>query len=185
MSRLRTTCQVPEEKKSWTPPNVLAITGGFFRSSTQQETRARRSPPGRRSRTRRRSACRQRSPSYALILGQIRQEVKGARDEERLSGDPAPGERLGGGLDRLDLGEIAPGALGQVCRRQRPGAARARGDEAVPERRERGQHALDVLVRQDRRDERVAGARQTGEDVADAGEVVGAVPDLERVVAHP
>src|ERR1041384_5035759 len=105
MSRLRTTCQVPEEKKSWTPPNVLAITGGFFRSSTQQETRARRSPPGRRSRTRRRSACRQRSPSYALILGQIGQEVKGARDEDRLAARPGGGGRPGGVLHRLDLNE--------------------------------------------------------------------------------
>src|SRR2546423_4909873 len=103
------TCQVPEEKKSWTPPKVLAITGGFFRSSTQQETRARRSPPGRRSRKRRRSACRQRSPSYALILGEIGQQVKGAGDEHRPAGRPCRRQRLGRALDRLDLGEVAAG----------------------------------------------------------------------------
>src|SRR5689334_18206423 len=113
MSRLRTTCQVPEEKKSWTPPNVLAITGEFFRSSTRQETRPRRSRPGRRSRKRRPSACRQRSPSYALILGQIGQEVKGARDEDRPAARPGVGERLGGILDRLDLGEVGHGPFGQ------------------------------------------------------------------------
>src|SRR5947208_5925593 len=96
ISRLTATCQVPEEKKSWTPPNVLAITGGFFRSSTQRGTRARRSPPARTSRTRRRSACRQRSPSYALILGEIGQEVKGSGDEQRLAPRPGVRERLGG-----------------------------------------------------------------------------------------
>src|SRR3954447_20128972 len=108
------TCQVPEEKKSWTPPNVLAITGGFFRSSIQRETRARRSPPGRTSRTRRRSACRQRSPSYALILGEIGQEVKGTGDEERHTEAAGVEERPGGMLDRLDLVEVAGGALGEI-----------------------------------------------------------------------
>src|SRR3954465_13718000 len=97
------TCQVPEEKKSWTPPNVLAITAGFFRSSTQRETRARRSLPTRAPRTRERSACRQRSPSYALILGEIRQEVKGTGDEEREAEPAGMGERPGGILDRVDL----------------------------------------------------------------------------------
>src|SRR6476659_4446916 len=106
MSRFRMTCQVPEEKKSWTPPNVLAITGGFFQSSTQQETRARRSPPTRTSRTRKRSACRQRSPSYALILGEIRQEVKGARDQEGQLEAAGMGQRLGWIVDRVDPGEI-------------------------------------------------------------------------------
>src|SRR2546423_10984128 len=94
-SRLRMTCQVPEEKKSWTPPNVLAITGGFFRSGTQRETRARRSLPTRAPRTRGRSACRQRSPSYALILGEIGQEVKGAGDEHRLAEAAGTRERPG------------------------------------------------------------------------------------------
>src|SRR5213595_729075 len=108
------TCQVPEEKKSWTPPNVLAITGGFFRSSTQRETRARRSPRGRRSRTRRRSACRQRSPSYALILGEIGQQVKGAGDEQRPTCCPGSQQRLGRPLDRLHLVEVALGSVGQV-----------------------------------------------------------------------
>src|SRR3954452_23306224 len=99
------TCQVPEEKKSWTPPNVLAITGGFFRSGTQRETRARRSPRGRTSRTRERSACRQRSPSYALILGEIGQEVKGAGDQDRSAEGPRARQRLHRILDRLHLCE--------------------------------------------------------------------------------
>src|SRR3954469_14488819 len=97
------TCQVPEEKKSWTPPKVLAITAGFFRSGTQRETRARRSLPARAPRTRERSACRQRSPSYALILGEIGQEVKGTGDQERHTETAGVGERLAGVLDRLDL----------------------------------------------------------------------------------
>src|SRR3954465_5670558 len=115
-SRFRMTCQVPEEKKSWTPPSMLAITGGFFRSSIQRETRARRSPPGSTSRTRRRSACRQRGPTYALTLGEIGQEVKGARDEQRISGRPAAGKRLHRILDRIDLDEVTPRALRQVGR---------------------------------------------------------------------
>src|SRR2546423_2323665 len=134
------TCQVPEEKKSWTPPKVLAITGGFFRSSTQQETRARRSPPGRRSRKRRRSACRQRSPSYALILGEIGQQVKGAGDEHRPAGRPCRRQRRSRALDRLDLGEVAagppPAARGPprppaAPPRRRPAGARRRGGGAA------------------------------------------------------
>src|SRR5207248_4605930 len=99
------TCQVPEEKKSWTPLNVLAITGGFFRSDTQRETQAQRSLPTRAPRTRRRSACRQRSPSYALILGEIGQEVKGARDENRLPKTPSMGQDGCRIVDRLHVRE--------------------------------------------------------------------------------
>src|SRR5205814_4991902 len=113
-SRFRMTCQVPEEKKSWTPLNVLAITGGFFRSSTQRETRARRSLPARTPRTRKRSACRQRSPSYALILGEIGQQVKGARDENRLPEAPGMGQGRRRVVDCLHLREVARGPLGQV-----------------------------------------------------------------------
>src|SRR5690348_10442444 len=160
MSRFRMTCQVPEEKKSWTPPNVLAITGGFFRSSTQRETRARRSPPGRTSRTRRRSACRQRSPSYALILGEIGQEVKGAGNEEGGSGGPAAGKRLHRILDLVHLGEVPLCALGQIGGREGARAAGTGGDEAVPQRRQGRQHPLDVLVGEDRGHDRVAGARE-------------------------
>src|SRR5215211_4426831 len=107
-SRLRMTSQVPEAKKSWMSLKVLAITGGFFLSSTRQETRARRSLPARPPRTRRRSAFRQRSPSYALILGQICQEVKGAGHEQRIAEDPGHGERLDGVFNRLDLAEVGP-----------------------------------------------------------------------------
>src|SRR4051794_36533965 len=103
------TCQVPEEKKSWTPLNVLAITGGFFRSDTQRETRARRSLPARTPRTRGRSACRQRSPSYALILGEIGQQVKGARDQNRLPEPPGVDERRHRLVDGIHLGEVALG----------------------------------------------------------------------------
>src|SRR5919201_590713 len=122
------TCQVPEEKKSWTPLNVLAITGRFFRSSSRQETRARRSRPGRTPRSRARSTCRQRSPSYALILGQIGEQVKGAGDEQRLSEGAAAGERLPGIVDCLDLLEVASGPLGQVGGGERP----RRGGRGIP-----------------------------------------------------
>src|SRR5437588_5679921 len=137
------TCQVPEEKKSWTPLNVLAITGGFFRSGTQRETRARRSLPARTPRTRRRSACRQRSPSYALILGEIGQQVKGARDEDRLPEAPSMRQSRRRVVDRLHLPEVAGGPLGQVGGRQSPGAARRRRDEAASERRQGRHHPLD------------------------------------------
>src|SRR5438552_6170214 len=151
------TCQVPEEKKSWTPLNVLAITGGFFRSSTQRETRARRSLPARAPRTRRRSACRQRSPSYALILGEIGQQVKGARDQKRLSEPPGVGERGRGLVDRLHLPEVAGRPLGEVGSREGPVATRGRRDEVSPERRQGGHHPLDVLVGQDRGHDDIAG----------------------------
>src|SRR5829696_4322090 len=115
--RFRTTSQVPELKKSWMLLKALpTITRGSFRSSTPQETRARRSRRERTPRTRRRSACRQRSPSYALILGQIGQEVKGAGDEER----PAEGARLHERghrvLHLVDLGEEGSRPLRQVGR---------------------------------------------------------------------
>src|SRR3954447_16297125 len=179
------TCQVPEEKKSWTPPNVLAITGGFFRSNIQRETRARRSPPGRTSRTRRRSACRQRSPSYALILGEIGQEVKGARDEQRISGGPAAGKRLHRILDRVGLGEVAPRAFGQLGGREGARAAGTGGDEAVAQRRQGGEHPLDVLVGEDRGDDRVARAGEGGDHVPPAPRFGGAVPDPERAAPPP
>src|SRR3954466_9839991 len=87
-TRFRITCQVPEAKKSWIPLKVLAITGGFFLLRTRSETRSRRSRPKRAPRTRRPSPCRQRSPSQALILGEIGQEVKGACHEDRLAEGP-------------------------------------------------------------------------------------------------
>src|SRR5438874_11080939 len=130
------TCQVPEEKKAWTPLNVLAITGEFFRSDTQRETRARRSLPARAPRTRRRSACRQRSPSYALILGEIGQEVKGARDQNRLSEPPGVRERRCRLVDRLHVLEVARRPLGQVGGSEGTVAARGCRDEMPPERRE-------------------------------------------------
>src|SRR5919201_3943233 len=184
-SRFLTTSHVPEEKKSWTPPNVLPITGEFFRSSTPPETRAPRSRRERTPRTQRLSACRQRSPSYAFILGQIGQEVKGAGDEERLTEPPGVGERLPRVVDRLDLLEVAPGALGEVGCRQGPRAARRRRDEPIAKGGKGREHPLDVLVGEDRGDEDVTRARQTREHVADAAQVVRAVPDLERIVAHP
>src|SRR5213082_469588 len=108
------TCQVSDAKKSWIPLKVLAITGGFFLLGTRQETRARRSLRARTPRTRRRSACRQRSPSYALILGEIGQEVKGARDENRLPEAPSVGQGGRRVVDRLHVREVARGPLGQV-----------------------------------------------------------------------
>src|SRR5438270_6759179 len=153
------TCQVPEEKKSWIPLKVLAITGGFFRSGIRRETRARRSLPARTPRTQRRSACRQRSPSYALILGEIGQEVKGAGDENRLTEAAGILESPGRILDRLDRAEIGLGPLGQVGGGERAAAARGGGDEPVAEGREGREHPVHVLVGQDRGDEDVARAR--------------------------
>src|SRR5713101_4176119 len=119
------TCHVPEWMKSWMPLKVLAITEGFFLLRSRRETRVRRSPPGRRRRRQRRSACRQRSPSYALILGEIGQEVKGPCDEDRLAEGAGVAQGLGGILDRLDLREEGRCSLGQI--RGREGALIARG----------------------------------------------------------
>src|SRR5262245_10389960 len=174
------TSHVPELKKSWTPLKVLAtITRGFFRSRTPLETRAPRSRPERTPRTRRLSICRQRSPSYALILGEVGQEVKGARGEYGPSERAAVGERVGRGLDRDDLLEVRCGPLGQVRGGQSADAAGARRDECVPDGRERGEHAVDVLVGEDRGHEHVASPRQARQQVPDRAEVVSAVPDLE------
>src|SRR5436190_3828383 len=135
------TAHVPEAKKSWIPPKVLAtITGGFFRSGTPRETLIRRSPRARTPRTQRRSACRQLSPSYAFILGQIGQEVKGAGDEEGLAEAAGVRQRLGRILDRLDLAEIRLGPHGQVCAGESPQTARRGGDEPVSQRREGREH---------------------------------------------
>src|SRR5207247_218967 len=117
--------------KSWIPLKVLAITEGFFLLRSPQETRARRSPPRRRRRRQRRSACRQRSPSLALILGQIGQEVKGPGDEDRLSERAGVRERLGRVLDRLDVAEKGRRPLGQICRRQGTLVARGGGNQPV------------------------------------------------------
>src|SRR5881275_1853351 len=127
------TCQVPEAKKSWIPLKVLAITGGFFLLGTRRETRGRRSLRARTPRTQGLSACRQRSPSYAFILGEIGQEVKGARDEHRFAQASGNAERLGRILDRLHPAEVGSRPLGQVRRRQSPWIARGRGDQPVSE----------------------------------------------------
>ena len=52
-----------------------------------------------------------------------------------------------------------------------------------PEDGEGLEHQLGPLVGQDRADEDVLPAREAGQEVADAGEVVRAVPDLERLLA--
>src|SRR4029079_2456591 len=56
-------------------------------------------------------------------------------------------------------------------------------DEGVPEHRERSEHPLHVLVLQDRGDDDVTRTREAGQSVAEPGEVVVSVPDLERIVA--
>src|SRR5207249_4403481 len=127
------TCHVPEVKKSWMPLKVLAITEGFFLLGTRQETRARRSPPRRRRRRQRRSACRQRSPSYALILGEIGQEVKGPGHQNRPACGSGVCERRGRVLDRLDPSEEGFGSQGQIRCGQGPLVARRGGHQQLPE----------------------------------------------------
>src|SRR5712691_11567602 len=129
MARLRITCHVPEAKKSWIPLKVLAITEGFFLLRSRRETRVRRSPPRRRRRRQRRSACRQRSPSYALILGEIGQEVKGPRDENRLAEGAGMPQGLRRVLDRLDSSEERRRPPVQIHGRQGALVARGRGHE--------------------------------------------------------
>ena len=67
---------------------------------------------------------------------------------------------------------------------QRPGVARGGGHEPASEDRKSGEHPLDVLVGEDRRDDDIARGRQAGQHVAEAGEVVRAVPDLQRIFAE-
>src|SRR4029079_2353115 len=126
-TRFRITCQVPEAKKSWIPLKVLAITRGFFLLRTPQERRSPRSRPKRAPRTRRPSPCRQRSPSQALILGEIGQEVKGARHEDRRVEGPGIREGFGRILDRPDVGEERPRPLRQPPARQPSGGGRESG----------------------------------------------------------
>src|SRR5207253_5383205 len=179
------TCQVPEAKKSWIPLKVLAITKGFFLLGTRRETRGRRSLRARTPRTQRRSACRQRSPSYAFILGEIGQEVKGAGNEDRFAEAAGTAERLDRILNRLDQSEVRTRPLGQVRRGERPAVTRGRGDQPLPQGREGREHSVHVLVRQDRGDDDVGRTREAWEHVAQSGQVVSAVPDLEGIVAQP
>src|SRR6266481_223630 len=178
------TCHVPEWMKSWMPLKVLAITEGFFLLRSRRETRVRRSPPRRRRRRQRRSACRQRSPSYALILGEIGQEVKGTGDKDRLAEGTGTTQGLSRVFDRLDLSEERSPPPGQVRGREGTLVARAGGHEPIAEHREGGEHPVDVLVRENRGDDDVAGGRQPRQEIPEAGEIVGAVPDLERIVAQ-
>src|SRR6266516_1642180 len=190
--RLRITSQVPELKKSCTPPKVEAvITGASFLSSTRRETRRRRSRGARTRRRRTPSACRGRSPWYVLLLVQVGQEVQGAGDEDgavragQLAGPLEGASGPGNGLDRL---EVPARRRGERLGRERPAAGRGRGHERVPEHRERPQHQLGTLVGQDRGDDDVAAGRQARQQPADPRHVVGAVPELERRVAavlHP
>ena len=75
------------------------------------------------------------------------------------------------------------GQAGQLLGRQGACVARARCYEPGADRRQGAQHRVRLLVGQDRGDDRVVVGRETRQQVADPGEVVRSVPDLERPLA--
>src|SRR5579864_1805793 len=117
---------------------------------------------------------------------ELSKKIEGARDDDG-PGRPRQPERPSAGLEgvgkRLDMLEIRFGAGCEVPCPERPGIRGLRGDERRPEDREGLEHELGPLVLEDRADEDVLPAREPRQEVADAGEVVRAVPDLERLLA--
>ena len=155
------------------------------------------SPPERQARRRRRagSAAKAKTLSRSrarvilrFLFGRrkLGKEVQRTRHEDRAvrSRERARKldrvERVG---DRLDAREVRLRARGELVRRERARVRRLRGDERVAHRRERAQHRVDVLAREDRGDDREAAVGQPAEQVADARDVVRAVPQLERALA--
>src|SRR5579862_6670869 len=84
---------------------------------------------------------------------------------------------------RLDAAEEAPAGLGELLPRHRPSVRRLRRHQRIADDGERLEHRLRPLVVEDGRDHDEPPVGKTREEIADSGEVVGAVPDLERTLA--
>src|SRR5919109_581998 len=185
---LRMRSQTSESKKSRKTSNASSsvvvvwariLTAGFFLRTTLRQTRSPRSRRVRPRRARRRSTARRCFvPWYACGSdgSQVREQIERTCDEERargtgrVAGSP---ESLVRTLDRLHVNEVRCRGPGEVLGPDCPGTGRRRRDETVAQGRERGQHPGRVLVCEDGGDDDTVVARgQTGNKIADAGEVV-------------
>src|SRR3954452_9143650 len=129
------------------------------------------------------------SPRLCVVAGvtELCQKIERARDNNgRLRARQRQRLRTGrtGVSNGVDIPEIGFGAGGKLPCRERPGIRRLGGDEAGPEDGEGLEHQRRPLVLEDRGDDDpVLAGRQPGQEIAEAGEVVGPVPDLERPLA--
>src|ERR671930_560811 len=177
--RLRITAQVPALKKSKSPLSAALIAplrGEASRRESRRRTRGRRSPRRRSRRTQTRSASRRACPWYSLKSDvEVREQVQRSGHQDRsvrarqLAAARQRLGRIGHGFDRREEGPRPPGEL---RRRQRPSVPRGRGDEGVTHPRERPQHRLDLLVREDRGDNHVVAPGQPRDQPLDSGRVV-------------
>src|SRR5204862_7888261 len=106
--------------------------------------------------------------------GKIRKEIERSCDENRtaLPRDfTGMREGLGGVGNDLDVREESASSQPQLGRRNRARIARGGRDEAIAQRRERGEHPVDVLVGENRGEEDVAPLRQARKEPAHPGEV--------------
>src|SRR4051812_33460565 len=112
---------------------------------------------------------------------EIREKVQRAGDQQRAvrRREGAPAGECGVGLgDRLDVLEVRAGMGREVVCGERAPTRGGGGDEGAAQPCELTQDGVDVLVRDERRDEHgIGGAERPGE-VRSAGGVVGAVTDL-------
>src|SRR4051812_42100998 len=122
------------------------------------------------------------------VATELGKKIEGARDDNGPFG-PRQGQsaapRLARVRDWLDTLEIRFGAGGEVPCRQSPEIRGLRRHERAPEDGEGLEHQLGPLVAQDRADDDVLAVGQSRQEVPDPGEVVRAVPDLERMLAAP
>src|SRR6266404_7715926 len=120
------------------------------------------------------------------VATDLRKKIEGARDDDGPIG-ACEGERAKAGFGRigndLDMLEVRFGAGSKFPCGQGTGIRGLSGHERVPEHRERLEHPLRPFVREDRPDDHVLAVGEPRQQVPDAGEIVGAVPDLERVLA--
>src|SRR4051812_34601971 len=115
---------------------------------------------------------------------EVGEEVEGAGCENtpcracKVASALARAGRIG---NRFDIREEGFGATREFLLRERARVRRPGRDEGVAERPERSEHRVDVLVAEDRRDDDERARWEARQQVAEPGEVVGAVPDLLRV----
>src|SRR3954471_14195721 len=131
------------------------------------------------------------SPRLCVVAGvtELCQKIERARDDDgplRARQRQRLRTGLTGVSNGVDIPEIGFGAGGKLPCRECPGIRRLGGDEARAEDGKSLEHQLRPLVLEHRGDDDPVLPRgQPRQQVAEAGEVVGAVPDLERVLAPP
>ena len=181
------TCHVPEWKKAVHTAEDASAQSSIL-PSTQPAAKA--SPTKRASSTSAKVKTLRRSRAREIVRVLAHRAIAPRASRAILSQErhlPAPRASGHGRPRRPERARsrrarnAAPARRASSSAGSAPGVRRTRGDERVADRCERAQHRLGVLVGEDRGDDRVAAGRQARKQVADAGEVVSAVPDLERL----